>query len=221
MNPDIEKCLTLIYEIEGLLHVMNHRSIDSLPASVKTLLARKSHTLAEMLSFGVNAEVQLAVETFEEQSSPAQDNEVKAEEADDSQRLAETVAYEQEEDSEPDADAADGQLTQLDEAQAEEDEADEENAEIEKSRVDYYGEIAQKKNAGSKLIAQNFTVNERFRYAIALFGGSLTAFNAIIDEVSTFASRREVADYLQKRQNIDINKGAGKEFFEILSRSFT
>ena len=217
MNTDIEKCRELVFEIEGLLHVMQQRSLDNLPATVKSLLSKKSAQLAELLQFGVDNSVQAEVETFEAVAeAPAADAAAKKE---DEEKLAETVEYEQEEDSEPEAGAPDADTTLLDEAQAEEDEADTEAAETEKAREEYYGEIATKKTAGEAL-RQFFTVNDRYRYARELFGGSIAAFNNIIDEISTFGSLDEISEYLRDRQGIDTTKGAGKEFLAIVSHIF-
>ena len=213
MNNDIEKSRKLIHEIEGLLHVMEHPAVDDLLPMVKLLLSAKSAELATILQFGVDNTVQQELETFESTRETAE------EPTGEEEALAETVAYEQEEDAEPEAGEPDSYETLLDEAQAEEDEADTETAEAEASRLHYYGEIAQKKTAG-ETIRQFFTVNDRYRYARELFGGSISAFNTIIDEVSTFDSLDEIQRYLADRQGIDTTKGAGKEFLAIVSHIF-
>lgn len=212
MNAEIEKCLDLACEIEGLLHLMQNRPLESLPANVKTLLAGKSAELSRLLQFGVKNDVQEEVENFETVTEqPVEGKEEKLDE----EKLAETVAYEQEEDSQPDAGATDGYATKLDEAQAEEDEADTESSEIDKARSKDAEEIKYKKAEGAKIM-QKIRLNDKYRFARELFGGSVTAMEAIVDEISTFGSDEEISRYLSERQGIDTTYGIGKEFFRML-----
>ena len=269
MNNDIEKSLSLVYEIEGLLHVMSHRDIQRLPASVRHLLADKSRRLAEMLADTPDTTVQAEVEEFERVASAVpvpepeaiaesrEDDEVvvdgveinpgeyieapepvvpesNVEENEDTQvelakpdevlavdeeRIAETVEYEQEEDSEPDAAEPDAYQTKIDEAQAEEDEADTETAEIDQAREEYSEVIERKKVSGRQLQAA-FSFNERFRFAKELFGGSTTAFSTILEEISTFGTAGEVKTYLSEMQGIDVAVGPGKDFFQKIAPFF-
>lgn len=219
MKTEIEESLTLVYEIEGLLTLLQHRDMVTLPPSVKTLLSEKSARLAKMLAFGVDTQVQEEVEDFEKEKAMEKDEEPLNGQQEDGERLAETVEYEQEEDSQPDAGNPQEDLTKVDIAQAEEDEADTESVEIDQARHDYYGEIARKRTLGSKLM-QRFTLNDRFRFTRELFGGSTTAFNTIIEEISTFENLHEVRKYLAEKQGIDITSGAGKEFINTIGASF-
>lgn len=242
MNPDIEKALTLTLEIEGLLHLLEHRNLNDMPQTVKKLLKDKSAELAALFSSitvsqekheenipaavaeslpvdkNVDDTVGQQLESFEAVNLRPDNDDTSMPEPDD-ERIAETVAYEQEEDSQPQAGAPDAYTTRLDIAQAEEDEADMEDAEIEAARHNYYGEIAQKRSAGAQL-AQRFTLNDRYRFTRELFGGSNTAFNVILDEISTFSDLEEVRRYLSDRQGIDTSVGAGKDFLAIISKAF-
>lgn len=217
MNNDIEQALTLTLEIEGLLHLLQHRGLNNLPESVKHLLNDKITRLASMLAFDIDTKVQAAIENFESQSTLQETESVNDSQVTDGELLAETVEYEQEEDSEPKADSPYAYETKIDIAQAEEDEADTEAAEIEDARKDYYGEIMQKRVEGSKLM-QRFTLNDRYRFVRELFGGSNTAFNTILEEISTFDSIDKVKEYLENKQGIDFTTQTGKAFLNIIGR---
>lgn len=209
MNNDIEKGLSLTYEIEGLLHLVEHRQFAEIPASVSQLLQQKSAALATLLA---------QPQTFED-VTPANSQDRTSAEAEDQEKLAETVEYEQAEDSQPDASTPDAYLTKLDEAQAEEDEADNEAALMQKEREKYYGEIAKKRSAGSAIL-QGFTLQDRYLFTKELFGGSSTAFNVIIDEISTLGSINEVERYLEQKQGLNLHSATGKEFMAKLAHAF-
>lgn len=237
MNINTDRCLELAYEIEGLLLLSQNSEGKPLPA-VARLLAQKSAELAELIKIleqavaPVNTSASVDVETInptpvDMENKPSVNNKhtetsaTQPQAADiDAERIAETVEYEQREDSQPDAGSPDAYQTKLDEAQAEEDEADTEAAEMDNASRNYYGEIMQKRSDGTRLM-QLFTLNDRYRFARELFGNSTTAFNVIIDEISTFTTAAEAIDYLRNRQGIDVNSAAGKDFVAIVSRFFS
>lgn len=219
MTPDIEKALTLVYEIEGLLHLLQHRNINDMPISVKKLLEIKSTALKEMLTAGTDSQETKETDTFEIKNPLPEIKKETETTGDDTERLAENVEYEQEEDSAPDAGTPDGYQTKLDIAQAEEDEADTESVQIDDARYKYYGEIAQKRSAGN-IILHRFTINDRYRFTRELFGGSTTAFTTIIEEISTFATIDKVREYLTEKQGMDLEHGAGKDFINIIATFF-
>ena len=214
-----DKALSLAYEIEGLLHLLKHRRINDVPDAVKNLLAEKGRQLSAILNEDSNLSVEEAVSDAVAASTDTAISKIDSTSFTDSQRLAETVAYEQEEDSQPEAGAPDAYETKLDVAQAEEDEADTESAEIDAARNDYYAEIAQKRTGGASLAAR-FTLNDRYRFVKELFGNSNTAFNVILEEISTFGTLKEVKQYLTDRQGINVDSGAGKDFCAILAPAF-
>ena len=242
MNNDIEKALTLTYEIEGLLHLLEHRQLEQLPASIKKLLTSKAEQLRGMLTFNtltsenknesadtnntsgvenisIDASVEEEVETLEAMSD--NNTPIQTEEAMqlDEEKEAETVEFEQMEDSTPDAGVPDAETTRLDEAQAEEDEADTEAAESEKANKNYYGEIVDKHTRGTELM-KRFSINDRYRFTRELFGYSTDAFNAILAEISTFSNITEVDNYLNIHQGINTSVGAGKDFLAIIAPVF-
>lgn len=207
MNNDIQQSISLTYEIEGLLHLIEHRRFQEVPQSVRRLLAQKSAALAALL--GQEA-------TFDE---PVENVRPAAPVTTDEQQVAETVAYEQDEDSRPDPSSPSDEETKLDEAQAEEDEADTEAAEAQDDREKYYGEIAKKRSAGT-VILQGFTVNDRYLFAKELFHGSSTAFNVIIDEISTLPDIEAAKKYLSEKQGINLESQAAKDFIAKLASAF-
>lgn len=199
---EVEKILSLIYEMEGLLLLYRERGVDALPDSVRKLLIAKNQQVSEMMGEILSTKA----------TAPTSDT-------DSAEHLAETVEYEQEEDSEPDAGGSNQEEAFLDEAQAEEDEADSENAEIEEARFkdDYF--IRKQVKTGNEIMSR-LTLNDKFRFAKELFGGSVTALNNVVDAVALFPDLEKVKQYLIEQQGLNPENPATKEFIEILSLNF-
>ena len=198
----IDKILKLTYEIEGLLLLFQNRGIDALPTSVKDLLGEKTAQLSEMIS-----------------ASSFAKNETEESFATDEEKLIETVEFEQEEDSEPEAGMPDAYQTKIDEAQAEEDEADSEAAEMQEADNLHSAQINSHIADGAALLKM-FTLNDRYRFANELFGGSTTALTAILEDISRFSTLSQVKEYLYFSQGVSQENPAAKEFIEKLSPNF-
>lgn len=190
MNQDIEKCLNLACEIEGLLHLMKNRTLANLPENVKTLLASKSAELSEMLKFVVDNDVS----SDTEESGTLTSDGLHENESGDSGMFVETVGHELEE-------------------------ADSGDSEIDEPRKCNSEDVRLKEADGSGLM-KHFTLNGQYRMARELFGGSVPAMKVILEEISVLGNIDEVSEYLSKRQGIDTATGTGKKFLNAISPFF-
>lgn len=223
MIKDIDSVLSLTYEIEGLLLLVKDRGTDSSHVSIYDLLKKKASQLAVDLG-GVperNAETKPMVKEPDE-TSESQDETESTEsqtEETDMEKLAETVEYEQEEDSEPEAGNSQQEETKLDEAQAEEDEMDSESAEMSIVAKNNAPEINRKKKEGAQMLKM-LTLNDRFRFRRELFGGSDTAMVVTLEEVSNYDNIYEVKKYLMENCGLTADNQILNEFVETIAPFF-
>lgn len=242
MNTEIDKLISLTYEIEGLLLLLRDRGQESMAPHIRNLLADKGKTLAQMLNVTNDSQKATPAPMQKEEKAPlppvppavkpvpvpvAKAEEVKEavkEEPTVTESVAEVkkeVITEVPKYAEPEAKQEVKEenvpsQTELDEAQAEEDEADSAAAEEAIAQEKHRPEIQASEEAGAKML-KLFTLNDRFRFRRELFGGSDTAMKAILAVIATMPTLDDAKRYLTEDQGMDPDSEEVSYFFEIIA----
>lgn len=243
MNTEIDKLLSLTYEIEGLLLLLRDRGGESVAPHIRNLLAEKGNTLSSLLAgSGVKAVAQAAatepvcppVPVMADASEAVADSEIakaaEIEEKEEADFVPAPVAtpapapspvpepvYEVK--PEPLPTPATFTTTRLDEAQAEEDEADTEAAEQEAAAAKSTPSIKSSEEAGAAMM-KLLSINDQFRFRRELFGGSNTAMKAILAVVATMPTFDDAKRYVTEAQGMDPENEEVQYFLEIIAPYF-
>lgn len=238
MNTEIDKLISLTYEIEGLLLLLRDRGQESMAPHIRNLLADKGKTLAQMLNVTNDSQKVAPAPVQKEEKAPlppvppavkpAPVPVAKVEEVKEEPTVTESVAEVKKEVitevpkyAEPEAKQEVKEenvpsQTELDEAQAEEDEADSAAAEEAIAQEKHRPEIQASEEAGAKML-KLFTLNDRFRFRRELFGGSDTAMKAILAVIATMPTLDDAKRYLTEDQGMDPDSEEVSYFFEIIA----
>lgn len=245
MNTEIDKLISLTYEIEGLLLLLRDRGQESMAPHIRNLLADKGKTLAQMLNVAESKPNPVAAPEPKEEKTPLppippavktaptavtvteevkEIKEVAKEEPIAAESVAEVkteVINEAPKYTEPEVKPEIKEenvpsQTELDEAQAEEDEADSAAAEEAIAQEKHRPEIQASEEAGAKML-KLFTLNDRFRFRRELFGGSDTAMKAILAVIATMPTLDDAKRYLTEDQGMDPDSEEVSYFFEIIA----
>lgn len=245
MKTDIDKLISLTYEIEGLLLLLRDRSQESVAPHIRNLLSDKGRILAEMLN---SNETPVMVNIPAEKDSTSKpETAITTTAATETITLppvakAEEVAAEsaspmpihpqpakqpsvieiKAEMPLPEAekciqDKTDAEEEKLPDAQIciNEAEADTESAETENARLKQLPEIKSSEEAGAKML-KLLTLNDRFRFRRELFGGSDTAMKAIMAVIATMHNIEDAKRYLTEEQGMDTDSEEVSYFLEII-----
>lgn len=236
MNTDIDKLISLTYEIEGLLLLLRDRSEESVAPHIRKLIADKGRDLAHLLcdtdtipEHEIKASEipvpvaptpqpipQPAVTTCADKAAepvivPPPAPTVVAEPEPETQETTEDETLISKEES-----AATNLETKIDEAQAEYAEADAEASETELAEKKAAPEIKASDEAGAKML-KLLTLNDRFRFRRELFGGSDTAMKAIMSVIATLPTLDAAMHYLADEQGMDVESEEVCYFLEIIA----
>ena len=245
MNTDIDKLISLTYEIEGLLLLLRDRGQESMAPHIRNLLADKGKNLAEMLNAVESKPAPATTPEHKKEETaplppipptvpkpePAPVAEVEVKEpVKEEPMVSETITEVKTEIAETAPEMPEPELkheekeeenippsqTELDEAQAEEDEADSAAAEEAIAQEKHRPEIHASEEAGAKML-KLFTLNDRFRFRRELFGGSDTAMKAILAVIATMPTLDDAKRYLTEDQGMDPESEEVSYFFEIIA----
>ncbi|MDE5648234.1 MAG: hypothetical protein K2I57_10525 [Muribaculaceae bacterium] len=237
MNTDIDKLISLTYEIEGLLLLLRDRSEESIAPHIRNLIADKGRDLAHLLCDTDTipeheikaAEIpvpvpptpqpipQPAVATCADKPAepgivpPPAPTAVAEPEPEMQETTENEILIPKEEES-----TAASLETKIDEAQAEYAETDTEASEAEVTEKKAAPEIKASDEAGAKML-KLLTLNDRFRFRRELFGGSDTAMKAIMSVIATLPTLDAAMHYLTDEQGMDVESEEVCYFLEIIA----
>lgn len=217
----LEELLDKVYELEGLVQLAISRSGDA-PERICELIRAKGEAVATAIASAFPADSRVGEESVPQSDgiTPEPDGlaSYSLEEDDESEETPEIREAES---------AEEDQLSLAAETEEEEAaEADVTTESVEASEtVDYQASPTDPAKAVSessrgKHLRQLFSINDRFRFARELFGGSTRTFDDTLAFLDSALDYNEVEDYFIVEQDWDSDNASVKEFLEILERGF-
>ncbi len=251
MNTEIDKLISLTYEIEGLLLHLRERGQESMAPHIRNLLADKGRTLAQMLESGeIKPKTAPASEPKEVKAplppvppavkpTPAPAPAPIVEEVKETATIKEmptptepiaevkTEIYTESAPTMPEPEVKHEVKEENIPSQTELDEAQAEEDEADSAAAEEA--IAQEKHRPEIQASEEagakmlklFTLNDRFRFRRELFGGSDTAMKAILAVIATMPTLDDAKRYLTEDQGMDPESEEVSYFFEIIAPYYT
>lgn len=232
MDFQTAKLLTTVYELEGLLLVIDKHGADTPPQVVEALRekARKVGELAQLVELKPEDAAAEAAEPGEPQSEPLPSDDYDAEETwqhDNGEEPAEVFGI-GEEYVEPEHKAATQPAEEpepADESEEEEEESPEEEEALEEEEEeddDDNVRVDEKlQRTLSKNLRQAFSINDRFRFRRELFSNSDLDMNDAINMVESMRTFDEAEDYFYSDLGWDKSVPEVQEFMDIIKRHFS
>ncbi len=225
MDFQTAKLLTTVYELEGLLLVIDKHGADTPPQVVEALRekARKVGELAQLVELKPEDAATEAPEPGEPQSEPLPSDDYDAEETwqhDNGEEPGEVFGI-GEEYVEPEHKAAPQPAEEPDDDdEATEEEPPEEDDE-ESEHDDEDVRVDEKlQRTLSKNLRQAFSINDRFRFRRELFSNSDLDMNDAINMVESMRTFDEAEDYFYNDLGWDKSVPEVEEFMDIIKRHF-